>query len=285
MNSSRTVAFATTLLLASLTDTRTSADAISITPSADAFVSASRATNNYGGAGALAVSAGGLPQGEYQTVLRFDAAAVVAQFDATFGVGNWSVASVTLGLSATPPSNPIFNASAAGQIQIDWTQSDAWVEGSGTPNAPTSSGVTYATLPAFLGAGDEALGAFPFTGGISGLTLFDLTLTPGFRADLEAGQSVGLLVRAADANVSGLFNSRSFGTASARPTLTVTGALCCCPGDIDGDSHVNEVDLGILLANWQTAQGPGQAGDLDGSGFVDEADLGILLGSWQCVAP
>ena len=49
---------------------------VSSNPTADAFVTTGSAndlaTNNYGGAGALALSAAGSSKGEFQSVLRFD---------------------------------------------------------------------------------------------------------------------------------------------------------------------------------------------------------------------
>ncbi|MFO0838539.1 MAG: alpha/beta hydrolase-fold protein [Phycisphaerae bacterium] len=48
------------------------------------------------------------------------------------------------------------------------------------------------------------------------------------------------------------------------------------PGDLTGDRCVNEADLGVLLAVWQS----GGAGDADFDGDTDEADLGIVLANW-----
>ncbi|MFO0839727.1 MAG: hypothetical protein U1D55_14525 [Phycisphaerae bacterium] len=58
-----------------------------------------------------------------------------------------------------------------------------------------------------------------------------------------------------------------------------------CAGDVDGDFGVNEVDLGILLANWGLSVAPNTSGDLNGDGVVSEPDLGTLLGNWQCTTP
>src|SRR5215510_11942429 len=80
-----------------------------LNPVADAFVTAAHPDSNYGAAGGLAVSAPQLPNGEFQSVLRFDLQAAKASFDATYGVGQWTLQSITLRLSATSPNNPIFN--------------------------------------------------------------------------------------------------------------------------------------------------------------------------------
>jgi len=50
------------------------------------------------------------------------------------------------------------------------------------------------------------------------------------------------------------------------------------PGDLNGDSLVNGIDLGILLGAWGTSDA---ALDLNGDGVVNGADLGILLNSWS----
>ncbi len=54
-----------------------------------------------------------------------------------------------------------------------------------------------------------------------------------------------------------------------------------CAGDLNNDRTVNEQDLGILLAAWQTTSG----GDADGDGDTDESDLGLLLGNWAVTCP
>src|SRR5689334_9790473 len=60
-----------------------------LSPTADTFVSASESGSNYGGAGAVEVSAPGSFNGEFQGLLRFNAAAAKSSFDTTFGAGNW----------------------------------------------------------------------------------------------------------------------------------------------------------------------------------------------------
>src|SRR5262245_38983576 len=80
------------------------AASFSTNPTADAFVTAgpsgNLAGNNYGGAGALSLSAAGLPQGEQQSVLQFNLGEAVSPFNSTFGVGQWTVQSLTLQLNA-----------------------------------------------------------------------------------------------------------------------------------------------------------------------------------------
>ncbi len=198
----------------------------SVNPSADAFVTtgatANLSNNNYGGAGALSIAAPNLAQGEFQSVLQFSLSSVKSAFDSQFGVGQWTIQSVTLQLTATAPNNAIFNPSAAGQFFISWMQNDGWAEGTGTPQLPTQTGIAFATLNSFLSPADEALGTFSFNGATSGNSTYTLGLTPSFSADILTGNNVSFRMFAADTTVSYLSDSRSFGTASARPLLTIT---------------------------------------------------------------
>lgn len=198
----------------------------SVNPSADAFVASgptgSLGNNNYGGAGALSIAAPNLSQGEFQSVVQFNLSSVKSAFDSQFGVGQWSIQSVTLQLTAAAPNNAIFNSSAAGQFSISWMQNDGWTEGTGNPMAPTTTGITFSTLNSFLSPADETLGTFNFNGATSGNSTYTLGLTPSFSADVLAGNTVSFRMFAADTAVSYLSDSRSFGTASARPLLTIT---------------------------------------------------------------
>ena len=198
------------------------AEVIGLSAVADAFVVSATSTSNYGGAGTLAVAAPGLPQGEFQSVLRYDTSAAKTQFDTLLGAGLWSVTSLTLQWTAGGGSNPIFNTPAAGHFTLDWMQNDAWVEGAGTPAAPGTTGITFASLPSFLGAGDQTLGTFAFNGASSGTFTYSLSLTSGPLADVAAGSLLSLHASAADALVSYSFNSRSFATAASRPLLIIT---------------------------------------------------------------
>jgi hypothetical protein len=214
------------LLLLTAMPLDASAASFSANPVADAFVttgaSGNLAANNYGGAGGLSLSAPGLPQGELQSVLRFDSSAAKNSFDSAFGAGQWTLQSVTLQLTATPANNSIFNTPAAGLFDIEWMQNDTWVEGTGTPGAPGASGITWSSLHStFVGAGDEHLGTFSFSGATSGAQSYALGLSSGFTADLLAGANASLRLFSADTGVSGVFNSRNNATAANRPLLTI----------------------------------------------------------------
>ena len=200
-----------------------------LNPVADTFVAASNPNNNYGGAGALAISAAGLPQGEFQSVMRFDLTAAKSSFDATFGAGNWQITGASLKLNVTAPSNGLFNDNVNGAFAINWMQDDSWIEGTGQPNTPTQNGVMFSTLPGFLAAGEAWLGTFAFAGAT---TTNSLTLATSFKTDVQSGGLVSLHLLAADSAVSYLFNSRTFQTLANRPELAVTADAIPEPASI-----------------------------------------------------
>jgi hypothetical protein len=197
------------------------ASVITLNPAADAFVSASNASNNYGAAGALSAAASGLAKGEFQSYMKFDTSSAKSAFDSAFGAGNWTVQSVTLQLTAASPNNPIFNSpSAAGQFSVTWIPDDSWTEGTGTPSAPGSTGITFSAQPSLVGA--AGLGTFSYGGATSGQTTYTLSLASGFAADVSAGNLVSLHLLAADSSVSYVFNSVNNTTAANRPLLSIT---------------------------------------------------------------
>ncbi len=219
------------ILLVALSLQHSIAQTFTLNPIADAFVSAANPTLNYGGAGALGAAAAGLPKGAFDSVLKFDLTAAKSAFDGLYGAGLWTIDTITLQLSTTSPGTSIFNGfgagpagsnvNSAGQFEIEWMQSDAWVEGTGNPIAPTTSGLTFATLPTFLSSADESLGTYSFNGATSGTSVWPLALPSGFSSDATAGSIVSLHLLAADASVAYLANSRSVGNAALRPVLTI----------------------------------------------------------------
>jgi hypothetical protein len=54
-----------------------------------------------------------------------------------------------------------------------------------------------------------------------------------------------------------------------------------CPADLDGDGHIGQSDLGLLLG----AYGTNDAADLDGDGDTDQSDLGHLLAKFGQSCP
>jgi plastocyanin len=51
-------------------------------------------------------------------------------------------------------------------------------------------------------------------------------------------------------------------------------------GDLNGDQHVNGLDLALLLGQWGKCRGEPCPADLNDDGTVNGLDLAILLGNW-----
>jgi len=201
---------------------------VEITPTADAFVRSLAPSSNYGAAGALSVSGSsavngpGDQMGTLDTFMRFNVAGVVAQMDAQFGAGNWEFTDAVLLLTEDPaPANPIFNW-GVGQFEIRWIASDAWLEGTGSPNSPKTDGVCYADEAALLNpALDAALGVFSNTL-IAEDHLYALALAGPFEDDLLAAGDVSFFLTASDESVGFTFYSRTVSGGRPFPTLYLT---------------------------------------------------------------
>ena len=205
----------------------------------DAFVAAGPTgnlrANNYGGGGALAVAAGNLPNGEFQSVIRFDLSGARASLDAQYGAGQWSLQSVGLQLTSSPHNNTIYNDIAAGSFGISLMQNTSWVEGTGNASNPSSTGINFNSLQStFISPGDQALGTFSFDGSSTGVNTYNLNLSSDLSSAIMSGSVAGLRLYAADSSVSYLFSSRAMQppnqpelliTAVPEPTIVALAAL------------------------------------------------------------
>jgi hypothetical protein len=215
----RQLLFALTLVIAPTTAWAVTA---TIPAAADAFVTSEFPGNNYGGAGAISVSAAGTLGRELFTILRFDLSSTLSSFNQAFGAGNWTLDGASLQLTATSANNQIFNPAAAGQIGADWLADDSWVEGSGSPMNISTTGISLNLLPALVANGSEGLGLLAFDGSTSDTATYDLTISPGFLSDVQAGNLLSILLSPGDAVVSGVFNSRNFAVSTNRPYLILS---------------------------------------------------------------
>lgn len=202
---------------------------VTLSPSADAFVRSADATHNYGGAGALSVSGSaavngsGVQNGLYDSLMRFSLGSAVSSFDTAFGAGNWALSSVTLRLTeVAAPNNAIFNR-GIGSFGISWMANDSWVEGTGSPTTPTTDGVTWNDMPSLMPVGSTvSLGTFG-NAGLNTQQGFALPLSDAtFVSDLMSGGNASFHLTAANPSIGFTFESRSFGTVSARPILEIT---------------------------------------------------------------
>jgi hypothetical protein len=200
---------------------------VSTTAVADAFVAAgptgSLGDNNYGGGGALAIAASALPNGEFQSVLRFNLAAVRDALNLEFGAGVWSIQSISLQFTSSPHNNTVYNEVSPGLFGVSWMQNSSWTEGTGNASNPANNGITYNTLQnTFINnAVDQPLGTFAFPGGTSGANLYSLNLAAGLTADVFTGGDASLRLFAADNAVSYLFSSRATANPASQPQLVI----------------------------------------------------------------
>ncbi|HEX4343182.1 MAG TPA: hypothetical protein VH255_07310 [Verrucomicrobiae bacterium] len=198
---------------------------------ADTFVSGANPGLNYGNAGTLAIAPAGSPKGEFDSVIKFNFASTIAQFNALYGVNQWQITGLTLYLSSnfgtngSIPSNTLFNTIQSGNFGIDWLSGDNWVEGSGGGNGgtgfPGNSSVSFNSISNLFLAGSSSLGTFLYNPpGNNVYTNYALPLNTGLVSDAMNGGDVSLYLFAADSQISYLFNSRSF--ASGNPELVVS---------------------------------------------------------------
>jgi hypothetical protein len=236
---------------------------MSVTPTADAFVRSLAPESNYGAAGSLSVSGATAVNGSSQqnglfdSLLRFPMASVAAAFNNAFASNGWVVTSAALNAKeVAAPNNPIFNR-GIGAFEIRWIASDNWVEGAGTPDMPTSDGVTYDDLGTLLNPGMAALGQFT-NSGMSGPVSFPLALAPPLVSNIVAGKDLNLYLTAASATVGFTFNSRNYPSTDSWPSLQITAVARPLPRistiELIGGSRV--VIRFNTVSNWaHTLQG------------------------------
>lgn len=197
-------------------------------PVADTFVRSIAQTNNYGGAGSLAVSGPiavnvlGQQQGLLDTFMRFDLSASVGSLNNSFGAGRWAVARARLFLfEQGEPNNVVFNR-GVGSFEVRWIANDSWMEGTGSPNAPASDGIVWTNETSSLNSlVDQSLGSFT-NGGTDGIVRATLGMPSSFLADLTSGGSVSFFFTATTNSTVGFtFRSRSFGDSTQQPFLEI----------------------------------------------------------------
>ncbi len=188
------------------------------TNSGDAYLSSAAPTTNFGNAGAL-IASGSAYTNQFASVLKFDLSTAATALDLAYGVGNWSLDSLNLELTAATPNNLAFNANVAGPIAVQWLAVDSWTEG----------GINWNGASALL-TGAQSLGTFNYNGANSGTTSYALGNSTGFNADLLAGSTASLYLSAGSPATSMVINSRNFTTLPNRPALIITASAVPEPG-------------------------------------------------------
>ena len=210
------------------------------TTSADAFLATGSSSNpagvdltalNFGGAGTLVIAPATSVKGEFQSVIKFNLTNAIALFNTTCGTNNWTIADISLeltsnyGTGGVQPNNAIFPVISGGKFVIEWLSNDDWVEGTGTPNLPTTDGVNYDLLSDLLSGAHEILGTNTYVPPGNNVHLtYTLPLTTNLLADVSGGGKVTFLFYAADDQIGYLFNSYSYGRGN-EPLVHVTATL------------------------------------------------------------
>jgi len=219
-----------------------SASATSFTISntvADAFLSGAAPTLNFGSAGTLAIAPASSPKGEFDSVIMFDTASAVSQFNTTYGPGNWTITGVQLSLASNfgtagvQPNNPLLPVIHGGGFGIDWLANNSWVEGTGGamggPGYPTNNSVSFDSISSLFAPGFDSLGTNTYAPpGNNVYVNYSLPLDANLVAGARSGGAVSLYFYAADSQIGYLFNSREF--TSNHPELTLTAAPVPEPG-------------------------------------------------------
>jgi hypothetical protein len=233
MKASRAVVGAVALCLSSLAEAQVTYTAIT---SADAFLATGSPENpngtdltdlNFGEAGTLVIAPAAAAKGEFQSVIQFDLSEAPDLFNSTYGT-NWTISEISLELASNygrggvQPNNPIFNVIHGGDFVIEWLSDDTWVEGTGTPNLPSTDGVIYHSLPSLLASAREILCTNTYSPpGDNVHVTWVLPMNTNLIADVLSGGEISLRFYAADDLVSYLFNSHSYGRGN-EPLIHVT---------------------------------------------------------------
>ncbi len=196
--------------------------------SADSFVRSNAPTLNYGAAGALAVSGPnsvngfGVTNGAFDSFIRFNVAAMMTNFNSTFGSNNWAISSAKLRVTEVgAPAQTLFDR-GGGAFEIRWLANDNWTEGTGNPGTPATSGIVFTNEITLLNAAmDKTLGVFT-NAGADGALSFSFALPAEFISDVKAGGEVGFFLTAIDPGIGFTFDSRNFNTTNARPFLEIS---------------------------------------------------------------
>ncbi|HTV42966.1 MAG TPA: hypothetical protein VMF08_20545 [Candidatus Sulfotelmatobacter sp.] len=252
----------------------------STTTVADAFLATGSASNpdgyvsgeNFGAAGTMAVAPANAIKGEFQSVARFDFSGAVPVFNTAYGTNGWTVTGVSLtltsnyGVSNVQPNNAIFNIISGGNFVIAWLSDNDWAEGTGTPNLPTTDGVTFDSLPELLSGPTNILCTNTYTPPGNNIPItYQLPLDTNIVAEIESGGQATFLFYAADTNISYLFNSKEYGRGND-PLINVTASpfLEIVSGNFtNGVFHLTaqggagfqyqvQASTNLATANWET---------------------------------
>jgi hypothetical protein len=209
---------------------------------ADTFVSSGSPTANFGTLGAMEIAAPTAAQNRIEdSLLEFDSSAMQASFNASYGIGGWTVTGVSLSLysnvamAGAQPGNSSFNKIAAGAFEFDLLSNNNW----------SQTALTWNTLPTILpGSGNNTLtqlGTFNWAANAAASSIWTLNPSQPLVNDIISGGQITILGQpTAGSTVGYLFNTPLVNagylnvTVEAVPepsaTALITGLLCVAAG-------------------------------------------------------
>jgi len=243
---------------------------------------------NFGNAGTLAIAPAAAAKGEFESLLQFNLAGALDQFNRTYGSNHWAMSGLALkltsnyGMPGVQPNNPIFNAVSGGRFVIEWLADNDWQPGTGSPNFPTMDGVCYDSMSALLAQPTAILCTNTYAPPGNNIpVVWPLSPNPNILAELKQGGFVTFRLYAADQQIGYLFNSAIYGR-SNQPLILVVASplLTILSGSIakgifhltgsGGDNALYQIQATINLATtpWKTI---GTAAT-DTNGFLQFSD-------------
>lgn len=188
------------------------------------YVSSGQPSQNFGTMGAMeiAVPTGAQNRTE-ESLIQFNTATLLSDFNADYGAGNWAVTAVTLtlylnfGTAGQQPGNSSFNQIAAGGFELDWLSDNSWSSTAITWNNISS------VLPGTANNALDSLGDFNFLGNGSSPNTWGLALDPNLRSEITSGAPVSIFGQpTADSTVGYLFNTLNNNPAVLNVTVEAT---------------------------------------------------------------
>jgi hypothetical protein len=265
--------------------------AVEVYATADTFELASLPTKTHGSAGALNISGtqalNNLNQmkGITDTWIKYDPAPAIAQFNLTFGAGHWVVTSAVLHVNEDPSPNSTAFGIGAGHFSVTWMASDNWTQGTGTSNSPGNAtgnkiGFTYGHS-ILNGGADELLGNAFQNDLVYGYHDFSLAITPGFKADLTAGNPVSLFFTAVDATTGFTFNSSSHSNSHWMILTADVDQSLPCRGDLSGDRQIRGNDIDAYVDGFLNPGGLSPADfdkiDMNDDNILNDSDISCFV--------
>jgi hypothetical protein len=204
----------------------------------DTYVSSGEPDTSFGSKGAMMIAVPTSSQNRTEEALiQYNTASIKSSLDAEYGVGGWTVTSVTLtfysnfSTAGVQPGNSSFNKIAAGEFNLSWISSDDWNQNS----------VTWNNLATSLGSyTSESLGDYSYSATGATSDVWTLTLSSGLLSDILSGSKVSIFgTPTANSTVGYLFNTTNNGpsvftvTAVAAPepstcALLIFGVMSFC---------------------------------------------------------